>query len=116
MWSYLAIFIAAFIEGEIDTTFTNKAGETVTTKLKIPQESDNEDFRGKELDLSLEIAAVEHRKLPEMTREFLDRIARGETLHDDALFNCYLVARGGELHSFFCELQQELERRGRTIE
>ena len=40
---------------EVDARFNlskahnDKAGETVTTKLKIPQESDNEDFRGKEL-------------------------------------------------------------------
>jgi trigger factor len=64
----------AKLEGFDKLLIGHKAGETVTTKLKIPQESDNEEFRGKELDLSMEIVTVEHRKLPEMTREFLDRI------------------------------------------
>jgi trigger factor len=52
----------------------HKAGETVDTKLTISPESDNEELRGKQVDLSLEIATVEHRKLPELTREFLERI------------------------------------------
>lgn len=51
-----------------------KAGDTVTAKLTISPESDSEEFRGKEVDLSLEIVAVEHRQLPELNREFLDRI------------------------------------------
>jgi trigger factor len=51
-----------------------QAGETVTTKLSIAPEAENEEFRGKEVDLSLELVTVEHRKLPEMTREFLERI------------------------------------------
>src|SRR5262245_34552186 len=64
----------ARLEGFDKLLIGHHAGETITTKLKIPQESDNEDFRGKELDLAMEIVAVEHRKLPELTREFLDRI------------------------------------------
>jgi trigger factor len=64
----------AKLEGFDKLLIGHKAGDTVTTKLKIPQESDNEEFRGKELDLSMEIVAVEQRKLPELTREFLDRI------------------------------------------
>jgi len=64
----------AKLEGFDKLLIGHKAGDTVTAKLKIPQESDNEEFRGKELDLSMEIVAVEQRKLPELTREFLDRI------------------------------------------
>jgi len=51
-----------------------KAGETITTKLTISPEADNEEFRGKQVDLSMEIVTVEHRKLPELTREFMERI------------------------------------------
>ena len=51
-----------------------QAGETVETKLAIAPESENEEFRGKEVDLSMEIVTVEHRKYPELNREFLERI------------------------------------------
>jgi trigger factor len=51
-----------------------QAGDTVNTKLTISPESESEELRGKEVDLSLEIVAVERRKLPELSREFLDRI------------------------------------------
>jgi len=52
----------------------HKAGDTVTTKLTISPESENEEFRGKEVDLSLEIVTVEERKLPELNHDFLERI------------------------------------------
>jgi trigger factor len=52
----------------------HEAGETLTAKLKIAPDSDNETYRGKEVDLSLEIVTVERRKLPELTKEFLERI------------------------------------------
>jgi trigger factor len=67
-------FTDAKLEGFDKLLIGKRAGETVTTKLTIAPESDNEEFRGKEIDLSLEIVTVEHRKLPELTREFLDRI------------------------------------------
>jgi trigger factor len=51
-----------------------KAGETVETKIKVSDESDNETHRGKEVDLSLEIVAVEERKLPELSPSFLEKI------------------------------------------
>src|SRR5439155_9343732 len=70
-----------------------QAGETVNTKLTISPESDNEEFRGKEVDLAMEIVTVEHRKLPELTREFLDRIGG---FKDE-----------GELHA---EVRKEMER------
>src|SRR6478672_2679443 len=41
-----------------------KAGDTVDTKLAISPESENEEFRGKEIDLSIEIVTVEHCALP----------------------------------------------------
>lgn len=67
-------FTDAKLEGFDKLLIGKQAGETVTTKLAIAPESDNEEYRGKEIDLSLEIAAVERRKLPELTREFLERI------------------------------------------
>jgi trigger factor len=64
----------AKLEGFDKLVIGHQAGETVTTKLTISPDSDNEAFRGKEVDLSLEIVTVEHRKLPELTREFMERI------------------------------------------
>ena len=49
--------------------------------------------RGKEVDLSLEIVTVEKRKLPEMTRDFLERIGG--------------FADEAELHA---EVRKEMER------
>ena len=51
-----------------------KVGETVETKIKVSDESDNETYRGKEVDLSMEIVAVEERKLPELSQAFLEKI------------------------------------------
>lgn len=64
----------AKLEGFDKLLIGKQVGDTVTTKLTISPDSDNEAFRGKEVELSLEIVNVEHRKLPELTREFLDRI------------------------------------------
>jgi trigger factor len=66
--------VDAKLEGFDKLLIGHKAGDTVTTKLKISPESDNEEYRGKEVDLSLEIVTVENRKLPELTREFMERI------------------------------------------
>ena len=67
-------FIDAKLEGFDKLLIGKNVGDVVETKVTISPESDNEAFRGKEIDLSLEIVAVEHRKLPELTHEFLDRI------------------------------------------
>jgi trigger factor len=64
----------AKLEGFDKLLIGKKAGDTVETKLSISKESENEEFRGKEIDLSIEIATVEHRKLPELNHEFLERI------------------------------------------
>jgi trigger factor len=64
----------AKLEGFDKLLVGRQVGDTVTTRLTISPESESEEFRGKQIDLSLEIVAVEHRKLPELTREFLDRI------------------------------------------
>jgi trigger factor len=49
-------------------------GETVETKIKVSDESDSEAYRGKEVDLTMEIVAVEERKLPELSSAFLEKI------------------------------------------
>jgi trigger factor len=67
-------FVDAKLTGFDKLLIGKQAGDTVTTKLTIAPESEIEEFRGKEVDLSLEIVAVERRKLPELTRDFLDRI------------------------------------------
>jgi trigger factor len=67
-------FVDAKLEDFDKLLIGKQVGETVTTKLKISAESESEALRGKEIDLAMEIVNVEHRKLPELTREFLDRI------------------------------------------
>jgi len=81
------------LEGFDKLLIGKKAGDTVETKLPISPESDNEEFKGKELDLSLEIVTVEHRQLPDLNHEFLERIGG---FKDEA-----------ELHG---EVRKEMER------
>lgn len=59
-----------------------KVGDVVETKITISPESDSEKLRGQELDLTMEIVAVEERKLPELTKEFLGRIGGFENADD----------------------------------
>ncbi|MDX1944738.1 MAG: trigger factor, partial [Pirellulaceae bacterium] len=49
-------------------------GDKIDTKVTISPESDVASLRGQEIDLSLEIVAVEVRKLPELSAAFLDKI------------------------------------------
>jgi trigger factor len=67
-------FVDAKLEGFDKLLIGKQVGETVTTKLKISPDSEAEALRGKEIELAMEIVNVEHRKLPDLTREFLDRI------------------------------------------
>jgi len=83
----------AKLEGFDQLLIGKKAGDTVTTKLAISPEAENEEFRGKEIDLSMEIVTVEDRKIPELNREFLERIGG---FQDE-----------GELHA---EVRKEMER------
>jgi trigger factor len=71
--------VDARLEGFDKLLIGHAMGDTINTKLKVSPESDNEELRGKEIDLSLEIVAVEHRKLPELTREFMERIGGFES-------------------------------------
>jgi len=76
----------AKVEGFDKLLIGKKAGDTVTTKVTISAEAENEEFRGKEIDLSMEIVTVEHRKLPDLNHEFLERIGGfkdEQELHDE---------------------------------
>jgi trigger factor len=72
-------FADARLEGFDQLLLGKQPGETVTTKVTISPEAENEAFRGKEVDLSLELVALERRKLPEMTAAFLERIGGFES-------------------------------------
>ena len=62
------------VEGFDKLIVGKKPGDTVETKVTISNESENEALRGKEVTLSMEVAAVEVRKLPELTPAFLEKI------------------------------------------
>ncbi len=64
----------AKLEGFDKLLIGKQAGDTVETKLAISPDAGNEDFRGKEIDLAMEIVTVEDRKLPDLNHEFLERI------------------------------------------
>jgi trigger factor len=64
----------AKLEGFDKLLAGKKPGETVETQVKISDEAENEALRGQEITLSIEIVAVEKRKLPELTPAFLDKI------------------------------------------
>jgi trigger factor len=46
----------------------------VETKIKVSDESDVEAYRGQEVDLSMEVVAIEERKMPELSASFLEKI------------------------------------------
>ncbi len=64
----------AKVEGFDKLVVGKKPGDVVETKVTISGESENEALRGKEISLTMEVAAVEVRKLPELTPAFLDKI------------------------------------------
>ncbi len=64
----------AKVEGFDKLLIGKQPGDKVETKVTISPESDNEALRGQEVTLSMEVAAVEQRRLPELTPAFLDKI------------------------------------------
>jgi trigger factor len=52
----------------------SKKGDTRNTKIRIGDEAEHEEFRGKELDAEIEICEVRRTELPELTPAFLDKI------------------------------------------
>lgn len=67
-------FADAKLEGFDKLLIGKQPGDVVETKVKISDESDNETLRGQEIDLKMEVVAVEERKFPELTPAFLDKI------------------------------------------
>lgn len=54
-----------------------KAGERRTAKLKLSKDATNEETRGKEIEVEFEILDVKKFELPELSREFLERLPYG---------------------------------------
>ncbi|HEX5105773.1 MAG TPA: trigger factor [Pirellulaceae bacterium] len=64
----------ARLEGFDKLLIGKNVGDTVETKITVSEESDSEAYRGKEVDLSMEIVALEERRLPELSQAFLEKI------------------------------------------
>jgi len=64
----------AKVEGFDKLVVGKQPGDIVETKVTISSDSDNEALRGKEVTLTMEVAAVERRKLPDLTPAFLEKI------------------------------------------
>jgi trigger factor len=67
-------FVDAKLEGFDKLLIGKKKGDKVETKVKVSAEAENEALRDQEVDVILDIEAVHHVKLPELTEGFLDRI------------------------------------------
>lgn len=59
-----------------------KAGDKKTGKATVSEEADNEELKGKELDLEIEVLEVKRLNLPEMDAEFLKKIGGFESEGD----------------------------------
>ncbi|WP_233200386.1 trigger factor [Blastopirellula marina] len=59
-----------------------KAGDKLTGKATVSEEVDNEELKGKELDLEVEVLEVKRLELPEMDAEFLKKIGGFESEGD----------------------------------
>jgi trigger factor len=62
------------LEGFDTLVIGKNVGDVVETKVTISAESDNEELRGKEVDLAIKIVGVRKYEYPELTEGFLDRI------------------------------------------
>jgi len=62
------------IEGFDELVIGKRAGDQVTTTVKISDEAETEGLRGTEVSAEIEIVAVKRLDLPELTPAFLDRI------------------------------------------
>ena len=64
----------AKVEGFDKLLIGKQPGERVETKVTVSPDSDNEALRGQEVTLSMEVVAVEKRRVPDLTPAFLDKI------------------------------------------
>jgi trigger factor len=67
-------FKDAKLEGFDKLVIGKNINDVVETKLTISAEADNDELRGKEIDLSIKILGVQKYEYPELTDGFLDRI------------------------------------------
>ena len=67
-------FKDAKLEGFDKLVNGKNIGDVIETKLPISAEADNDELRGKEIDLSIKILGVQKYEYPELTDGFLDRI------------------------------------------
>jgi trigger factor len=67
-------FIDARLDGFDQLVVGKQAGDKVQAHVRIAPEADNEQLRGKQLAVEIEILEVKRRKLPELDDGFLDRI------------------------------------------
>ncbi|MDR0522394.1 MAG: trigger factor [Planctomycetaceae bacterium] len=81
-----------------------KTGETVVMPLTLSEDAPNTEYRGKTVDVHFEIVKVSKVVLPELTKEFLDRIGGFETEAD---------FRDTILDSMKRQLEHEQHRRAR---
>jgi len=56
-----------------------KAGGQITGQVKLTQDAPNEELRGEEVQIELEILEVKKLKLPELTEDFLEEIGNFES-------------------------------------
>jgi trigger factor len=67
-------FADAKLAGFDQLLLGKQAGDKVETTVTISAEAENEALRDQEIALSIEVVAVEQRKLPELTPAFLEKI------------------------------------------
>ena len=67
------------LEGFSELMVGAKAGDKKTAKVKLTAHAPNEELRGQEIDLELEVLEVKKLKLPELTEEFLSEIGGFES-------------------------------------
>ena len=59
-----------------------EAGDKRETKVNISEEAENEELKGQEVDVELEVVKVEKQELPKLTQAFLDEIGGFEGVDD----------------------------------
>lgn len=72
-------FADAKIDGFDKLMVGSKAGDARSTKVKISEDSEREDLRGKEVTVEIAVLDVKKLELPDLSKEFLDRVGGFES-------------------------------------
>ena len=67
-------FQDAKLEGFDKLIGGKKVGDTVTATVTISEGAENEELRGKQVELKMDVVAVQRRRIPELNEGFLDRL------------------------------------------